>query len=103
MKVGVPLALDDLSQRLLDKSVCHRGNAKESGATVWLWDFHAPDWLGTVAAFNQLRADGGPIRFEVGAEFIDGHAVNARRAFVALDSLQGSSEVLFVQNLGHQG
>jgi hypothetical protein len=39
----------------------------------------------------------------VGAEFINGHAVDARRAFVAFDPLQGYSEVLFVQNCGTEG
>jgi hypothetical protein len=42
------------------------------------------------------------MHFEVGAELVDSHAVNTRRAFVALDPLQGPFEVLFVQNLGHQ-
>lgn len=61
------------------------------------------DRLGLVGAVHQLRADAGPMRFEVSAKFVDGHAVYARRAFVALDPLQGPFEVLFVQNLGHQG
>ena len=88
---------------LLDESVGHRGNAKESGATVWLRDFYAPYRLGTITARYQLCADGGPMRFEVGTEFIDSHAVDARCAFVAPDLCQGTFEVLFVQNLGHQG
>ncbi len=103
VEVGLPLALDYLGQCLLDKAVYYRRYAKQAFSSVWLWDFHAPDWLGTVAARHQLRADAGPMRFEVGTEFINGHAVNARCAFVALDPLQGPFEVLFVQNLCHQG
>ncbi len=34
------------------------------------------------------------MRFEVSTEFINGHAVNARCAFVALDPLQGSSDAV---------
>ena len=103
VEVAVPLALDDLRQRLLDESVRYRRDAKESFSAVWLWDFHALDWFGPVSARHQLRADAGPIRFQMDAEFIDAHAVNARRAFVALDPLQGPFEILFVQNLCHQG
>lgn len=73
----------------------HSRGAKQAFSSVRLWDFHAPDWLGTVAARHQLRADAGPVRFQVGTELIDGHAVNARCAFVALDPLQGPFEVLF--------
>jgi hypothetical protein len=97
------LALDDLGQRLLDESVHHRGDSEEAFSSVWLGDFYAPYWLGLVSAVLQLGAYGGPVRFEVGTEFVDGHAVYARRTFVALDPLQGPFEVLFVQNLGHQG
>ncbi len=46
---------------------------------------------------------GQPVRFEVGPQFIDSHAVNARCAFVASDLCQGPFEVLYVQNLCHQG
>ena len=88
---------------LLDKSVCHRGNAKESGATVWLWDFYAPYRLGAVVARYQLCADGGPVGLEVSTEFIDSHAVNTRCALVALDLCQGPFEILFVEYLCHQG
>ena len=88
---------------LLDKSVRYRGNAEESGATVWLWDFYTPYRLGAVIARHQLCADGAPVRFEVAPEFIDGHAVDARRSFVALDLCQGPFEVLYVQNPCHQG
>lgn len=101
VEVRLPLALDDLGQRLLDESVRHRRDAKESGATVWLWDFYAPYRLGAVAARHQLCADGGPVRFEVGSEFINSHAIDARCALVAPDLCQGPLEVLFVQNLCH--
>ena len=103
MEMWLPLALDDLGQRLLDKSVRHRGNAKESGTTVRLWDFYAPYRFGAVSALHQLCADSGPVRFEVGTEFIHSHAIDARCAFVALDLCQGPFEILFVQNLCHQG
>ena len=43
------------------------------------------------------------MRLKVGTKFIDAHAVYARRTFVAFDPFQGTFEVLFVQNLGHQG
>ena len=103
VEVGFPVSLHHLCDGLLDEPVHHSGDAQESLSSVWLWDFYAPHWLGAVTACCQLCADGGPVRFQVGAEFIDGHAVNARRAFVALDPFQGPFEVLFVQNLCHQG
>jgi hypothetical protein len=43
------------------------------------------------------------MRLKVGAEFVDGHAVNARCAFVAPDLCQGPFEVLGVEHLAHQG
>ncbi len=72
-------------------------------SSVWLWDLYTPDWLGAVAAFDQLRADGRPVRFQVRTEFIDSHAVDARCAFVAFDLRQGPVEVLGLEYLRHQG
>ena len=103
MKVGVPLALDDLSQRLLDKSVRHRRYAQESFSSVWLGDFYAPHGRWSVRPRYQLHAHAGPVRFEVSTEFIYGHAVHTRCAFVAPDLRQGPFEILGVENLGHQG
>ena len=103
VEVGVPLALDDLRQRLLDESVRHCRDAEQALSSVWLGDFYALDWFGLVSACHQLRADAGPVRFEVGAEFIDAHAINARCTFIANDPRQGCFEVLFAQNLCHQG
>ena len=67
MEMWLPLVLDDLGQRLLDKSIRYRGNAEESGATVWLWDFYAPYRLGAITTLHQLCADGRPVRFQMWA------------------------------------
>jgi hypothetical protein len=103
VEVAVPLLLHHLGHSLLDEPVHHGGDAQQALSSVWLGDFHALDRLGLVSAGHQLRADAGPMRFEVATEFVNGHAVNTRRTFVALDPLQGPFEVLFVQNLHHQG
>ena len=103
MEVRFPASLHHLCDGLLDEPIHHGGDAKESLSSVWLWDFYAPYWLGAVTACHQLGADGGPVRFQVGTKFINGHAVNARCPFVALDPLQGPFEVLDVENLVHQG
>jgi predicted GNAT family acetyltransferase len=103
VKVGLPLALYDLGQRLLDEPVDHRGDAQESGASVGFGDLHSSHGLGAVTALDQLCADGGPVRFQVFAQLLDGHAVNAGRALVAPDLDQGLVQVLAVQYLGHQG
>ena len=103
VEVRFPASLHHLRDGLLDEPIHHGGDAKESLSSDWLWDFYTPYRLGAVIARHQLCADGGPVRFQVGAEFIDGHAVDARRAFVASDLCQGPFEVLDIQNLVHQG
>ena len=103
VEVRLPVSLHHLRDGLLDKSVRHRGYAKESFAAVWLGNFHALDWLGLIRPRYQLLADVGPVRFEVDTEFIDSHAVDSRCSFVALDPFQGPFEVLGVEYLCHQG
>ena len=49
-----------------------------------------------------LGADARPVLFEVLGQCIDTHAVDARRAFVPAHLLQGTSQVLPVQDLGEQ-
>jgi hypothetical protein len=75
-----------------------RGRVFPSG----LGDVHALDRLRAVTPRFQLRADVQPVVFEVFRQFIDGHAVDARRAFVPAHLLQGALQVGPVQHLGQQ-
>ena len=66
----------------------------------WLGDVHALDRLRAVAARFQLRADFQPVVSEVLWQFIDCHAVDARRAFVLAHLLQGALQVGPFQHCG---
>ena len=68
VEVRLPVSLHHLRDALLDEPVHHGGDAQKSFSSVWLWDFYTPDWLGAVAALDQLRADARPVRSQVGTD-----------------------------------
>ena len=93
VEVGFPLLTDDLSNGLLDEPVEHGGNTQRTLAPVWLGDLYPSYRLRAVAARNQLGSDLGPVLFELARQGIHAHAVDARRASVTSDLLQGTLQV----------
>ena len=53
-------------------------------------------------ALKQLNPDRGPVLLQVGSEFADGHAIDARRPLVALDLLQRSPQIVTLDNSFHR-
>ena len=82
MEVGFPLRGNHLRNGLLDEPIQHRGDAQGAHLAVWFGDLHATHRLRAVAARDQSGADVWPVVSEMLGKHIDGHAVNARRAFV---------------------
>jgi site-specific DNA recombinase len=83
---SVPAPLQYLHHRLLDESIQHRRNAQLAHSAVRLRDFHPFHWLWWVGSVEELFADDWPVLFQVSRQFLDGHPVNARAAFVGLHS-----------------
>jgi len=102
VEVGFPFGADDLRDGLLDESVDHGRDTQGPFLAVGFGDLHALYRLRAAGASNQLGADFRPMLLEVVGQFIDAHAVDARRAFVPAHLLQGTSQVLPVQDLGEQ-
>ena len=89
-----PFHRHHLFDHFFAENIVTNGRGDDAGRNdVWLGNFHALDWLGMIRARYQLRADVGPVRFEVATEFTDSHAVDSRCSFVALDPFQDPFEV----------
>ena len=86
----------------LPESVKHRGNAQRAGLPVWLGDVYAAHGLRLVVAVNQAFTYFQPVVLEVLGKFINGHAVDARRAFVPAYLLECALQVAAFENAGEQ-
>src|SRR5215831_15221759 len=98
----VPLSLQNLHHRLLDKSNQHGRNAELAHSSIRLRYFHPPDRLWLVGPTQQLFPNGWPVLFQVVGELIDGHAVDARATFVCLHLLQCCLQILWLTYFLHQ-
>src|ERR1017187_8957587 len=80
----IPLPLQNLPHRLLDKRVQHGWDAKLSHpSAIRLRDFHPPHRFRFVDPAQQLLPNGRPVLLQVVTEFINGHPIDAGAAFVA--------------------
>jgi hypothetical protein len=78
----VPLPLQDLHHRLLDEAIQHGWDAKLSHPTIRLRDFHPPDRFRFVGPVQQLLPNIRPVLFQIGAQLIDRHPVDAGATFI---------------------
>ena len=97
----VEVGLQDLQERLLDQTVQDRRNPQAPHPAARLRDLHRAHQRGTVPPRQQLLTNGFPASHQVRAELFGAHAVDARGAPVALDSLVGPQQVLPAQHLLH--
>jgi len=100
-KRRVPALLENLQQGLLDQSVDDTGHAELSDPALRLGDFDPLDRLRLVGSLEQSGPDAGPVLTQVGLGVVDGHAIHARTALVALNAFPRSFEVLPVAHLLH--
>lgn len=97
-----PLHRDDLRNGLLDNAVQYRGNVQGAGLPIRLGDVHALDRPRPISARLKLCAYLPSMVSEVLRQFIDRHAVDARRAFVVAHSPQCTLQIGPVRHLGQQ-
>ena len=101
-EIRVPLALQHLQHRLLDKAVEHRWNAKQPWAARHLRYLFAQHRLRPVAAIEKVDPDRGPMVFQVGHQIVNGHAVHAGCALVAPDLCQRLRQIVSLDNRFHR-
>src|SRR4029077_19607511 len=83
-KRGVPLLLQNLHHRFLDKAVQHSWDAKLSHpSAIRLLDFHPSHRCRSVSPVHQFRPNSRPVLLKIVAVLIDRHPVDARATFVA--------------------
>src|SRR4051794_4538453 len=100
-KRRVPSLLENLQQGLLDQSVDDTGYAELSDPAIRLGYFDPLDRLRLVGSLEQLDPDARPVLTQVGLGVVDGYAIHARTAFVALNTFPCSFKVLPVAHLLH--
>src|SRR5712672_1396369 len=80
----VPLPLQNLHHRLLNKAIQHGWDAKLSHpSSIRLRDFHPPHRFRFVSPVQQLLPNGRPVLLQIVAKLIDLHPVDACATFVA--------------------
>src|SRR3954467_11157332 len=97
----VPLRLQHLHHRLLDKAIEHRRNAERTRTARRFRDLNAPHRLRLVGALEELVPDLGPVVFQVGGQILDGHAIKARRALVAPHLRERLPQIVALDNPVH--
>lgn len=102
VEVGFPLRADHLRDGLLDEAIQHRRYPQRAGLAVALGDVHPSDRSRAIAPRLQLLADGPPVLFQVLGQFLDGHAVDARRAMILAHLLQRTLQVGAFQHTTEQ-
>ena len=68
-KRRVPLLLQNLHHRLLDKAVQHGWDAKLSPPSIRFRDFHPPHRFGFVGPVQQFLPNGRPVLLQIVAKF----------------------------------
>jgi hypothetical protein len=94
--------LQDLQNRLLNKTVYHGRNAELAGSTAGLGDFHPAHGFGLIAAVEQRGDQPLAVLAQPRKQFGDGHRVHSGRALVRFDPLIGLVEVRRTRDLLHQ-
>ena len=102
-KCWVPLPLQNLQHRLLEKSVERGGDAKLSHpSSIRLLDLHTPYRLRFVGAVQQLFPDGWPVLLQVAVELAGGHPVDPCTTFISLHSPQCFQQIVSLTYFLHQ-
>src|SRR5215212_1707557 len=97
----IPLRLQHLHHRLLEKAIEHRRDAERTRAARRFRDLNAPYRLRPVGALEKLVPDLGPVVFQVGGQILDGHAIDTRRALVAPHLRERLSQIVALDNPVH--
>ena len=95
--MAVPLILQYLQNRLLDKSIQRCRDTEMTDASSRLWDGHAPDRPGTVIPCLQLSSYLRPFPFQVIGQFCDLHTIYAGTASISNDFPECHFQVVAVQ------
>ena len=85
VELPVPFLPHNLRHGLLDQPVKNGGDAQIAFASIRFGDFHTQDGFGAVGAFCKLLAYLGPVLFKKSGKVINGHTINARCSFIALN------------------
>src|SRR5260370_6392075 len=102
-KRRVPLPLQNLHHRLLEKSIERSRDPKLAHPSpVRLLDFHAPYRLRFVGSVQQLFPNGWPVLFQVAAELADGHPVDPRATFISLYPSQCFQQIFSLTYFLHE-
>ena len=95
---SVPMRLQNLQDRLLDEAVENRRNAERANAPGRLGCLDPPRRPRFVGAVKQLDADRRPMVLQVRGQGFDAHAVDPRRALVALNLRQRLPQIVLLDN-----
>mgnify|MGYP001254055630 CR=1 FL=1 len=99
----VPVALQDLQQRLLDETIQHSRYAELShSVAIRLGDAYSLYRLRSVGSVQQFLTEGRPIIPQEAWQFIDGHPVDSRTPSVCLNSFQRFLQICSLADLLHQ-
>ena len=92
----------DLGDGLLDHPIQHGGHSEGPLAPVGFRDEHPAHRRRMIGSFPELGADALPVFAGKRREVIDGHPINARRAFVRLHLFPGKVQIRAIQHLLEQ-
>ena len=98
---SVPMRLQHLQGRLLDEAVENRRHAEGANASPGLRDLDPPDRPRLVGAVKQSGPDRRPMLFQMRRQRFDAHAVDPRRALVALNLRQRLPQIVPLDNRLH--
>ncbi|MNC15113.1 hypothetical protein D3C75_629150 [compost metagenome] len=89
----IPLPLQFLHHRLLDKAIDYRRDTQQAFAAAGFRDAHSSHRGWAVTAGQQLRFQFRPVVFQVVRQLACAHAVTSRRTFIGFHSFQGLLEI----------
>lgn len=101
-KGRVEYGIENLQNRLLDKSIQYRRYAEPSGPAAGFGNRNLLDRLRAVISSQQPFPNRLPVLPQIARQVIDGHPINARTALVRTDPFQRPDQVLSVDDLIHQ-
>ena len=80
------------------QAIQHGGHSEGPLASIGFGDEHPAHGRWAIRSFTELGTDAFPVLAGERREVIDGHAINARRAFVGLHLLPGKGHVRTVKH-----
>ena len=101
-KGRVEYGIENLQDRLLDKSIQYRRYAEPSDPAAGFGNQNLLDRLRAVISSQQPFPNRLPVLPQIARQVVNGHAVYAWAAFVRTDPFQRPDQVLSVDNLIHQ-